>query len=41
MFSEREQHITAFSQGAHSVIVSIAYRGQLAVDIPDGQRTLE
>jgi hypothetical protein len=36
MFSEREQRITAFKQGADSVIVSIAYRGQLAVDIPDG-----
>jgi hypothetical protein len=36
MFSEREQRITAFKQGADSIIVSIAYRGQLAVDIPDG-----
>jgi hypothetical protein len=36
MFSEREQRITAFEQGADSVIVSIGYRGQLAVDIPDG-----
>lgn len=38
MFSEREQRITALKQGADSVIVSIAYRGQLAVDIPDGPR---
>ncbi len=38
MFSEREQRITAVKQGADSVIVSIAYRGQLAVDIPDGPR---
>ena len=38
MFSEREQRITAIKQGADSVIVSIAYRGQLAVDIPDGPR---
>jgi len=36
MFSEREQRITAVKQGADSVIVSIGYRGQLAVDIPDG-----
>jgi hypothetical protein len=38
MFSEREQSITAFKQSADSVTVSIAYRGQLAVDIPDGPR---
>ena len=38
MFSEREQRITAIKQGADSVIVSIAYRGRLAVDIPDGPR---
>jgi hypothetical protein len=38
LFSEREQRITALKQGADSVIVSIAYRGQLAVDIPDGPR---
>ena len=38
IFSEREQRITAIKQGADSVIVSIAYRGQLAVDIPDGPR---
>lgn len=38
MFSEREQRITAFKQGADSITVSIAYRGQLAVDIPDGPR---
>jgi ketosteroid isomerase-like protein len=38
MFSEREQRITAFKQSADSVIVSIAYRGRLAVDIPDGPR---
>ena len=36
MFSEREQRITAIKQGAESVIVTIAYRGQLAVDIPGG-----
>jgi hypothetical protein len=39
MFSEREQRITAIKPDADSVIVSIAYRGQLAVDIPDGPRT--
>jgi hypothetical protein len=36
MFSEREQRITAVKQGADSVIVSIGYRGKLAMDIPDG-----
>lgn len=36
MFSEREQRITAFNHGANSVVVSIAYRGKLAVNIPDG-----
>jgi hypothetical protein len=36
MFSERELRITAFKSGTDSVIVSIAYRGVLAVDIPDG-----
>jgi hypothetical protein len=38
MFSEREQRITSLKQIADSIIVSIAYRGQLAVDIPDGPR---
>ena len=38
IFSEREQRVTAMKHGADSVIVSIAYRGQLAVDIPDGPR---
>jgi len=38
MFSEREQRITAIKPGAESIIVTIAYRGQLAVDIPDGPR---
>lgn len=38
MFSEREQRITGSKQDADSVIVSIAYRGKLAVDIPDGPR---
>ena len=36
MFSEREQRITSIKHNADSVIVSIVYRGQLAVDIPDG-----
>ena len=36
LFSDREQRITAFKRDADSVIVSIAYRGQFAVDIPDG-----
>ena len=38
IFSEREQRITAIKQGADYVTVVIAYRGQLAVDIPDGPR---
>lgn len=38
MFSEREQRITSIAQRDDSVIVSIAYRGQLAVDIPNGPR---
>ncbi|WP_338762859.1 nuclear transport factor 2 family protein [Massilia sp. METH4] len=36
MFSEREQRITAVKESQAAVIVSIAYRGMLAVDIPDG-----
>lgn len=38
MFSEREQRVTSLKQSADSIVVSIAYRGQLAVDIPDGPR---
>lgn len=38
MFSEREQRITSIEQSDDSVIVSIAYRGQLAADIPNGPR---
>ena len=38
IFSEREQRITAVKHGADYVTVGIAYRGQLAVDIPDGPR---
>lgn len=38
MFSEREQRINSIEQSDDSVIVRIAYRGQLAVDIPDGPR---
>lgn len=36
MFSEREQRVTAFKHGLDSVTAQIAYRGRLAVDIPDG-----
>lgn len=39
LFSEREQRITSLEQNAGSITVSIAYRGQLAVDIPDGPRS--
>jgi hypothetical protein len=38
LFSQREQRITAVKEGANQVAVSIAYRGELAVDIPDGPR---
>lgn len=38
LFAEREQRITSLKQSADSITVSIAYRGQLAVDIPDGPR---
>lgn len=38
MFSEREQRITALEPGDGSIIASIAYRGRLSTDIPDGPR---
>ncbi|MES2760121.1 MAG: nuclear transport factor 2 family protein [Pseudomonadota bacterium] len=38
VFSEREQRITAIEHGEGSVITGIAYRGKLAVDVPDGPR---
>lgn len=38
MFSEREQRVKALRQGRGSIIADIAYRGRLAVDIPDGPR---
>jgi hypothetical protein len=38
MFSQREQRITSLKQSGNSVIVSIAYRGQLAIDILNGPR---
>ncbi|MBN8714480.1 MAG: nuclear transport factor 2 family protein [Xanthomonadales bacterium] len=36
LFSEREQHITKLTLGQDSAVVDIAYRGQLAADIPGG-----
>lgn len=36
LFSEREQRITCLECDEHSAIADIAYRGRLAVDIPDG-----
>jgi len=36
LFSEREQRITGLEFGYDSVIATIAYRGTLAVDIPNG-----
>lgn len=39
LFSEREQRITKLSINEDSAIAEIAYRGTLAVDIPDGPST--
>jgi len=36
LFSEREQTIVSVREDGESTIVDIAYRGRLAVDIPDG-----
>jgi hypothetical protein len=37
MFSEREQRILSITPGdEHSAMVDIAYRGTLAMDVPDG-----
>lgn len=36
LFSEREQRITDMEFGHDSVVATIAYRGKLAADIPDG-----
>lgn len=36
LFSEREQRITKLTINEDSAIADIAYRGTLAVDIPDG-----
>jgi len=36
LFSEREQRITALEFGDDAAIATIAYRGRLAVDVPDG-----
>ena len=36
LFSEREQRITNLTFNSDSVIADIAYRGKLAIDIPDG-----
>lgn len=36
LFSEREQRITKLTINQDSAIADIAYRGTLAVDIPDG-----
>ena len=38
MFSEREQRIVGMREDGDTAIVSIEYRGRLAVDIPDGPR---
>lgn len=38
LFSERAQRIVALEQGDGSIRASIAYRGRLSVDIPDGPR---
>jgi steroid delta-isomerase-like uncharacterized protein len=36
LFSEREQRITKLTAGEESVVADIAYRGRLAVDMPNG-----
>lgn len=36
MFSEREQRVTKLTVSRESVVADIAYRGRLAVDIPNG-----
>lgn len=36
MFSEREQRVTGVTIQPQSTVVDIAYRGRLAVDVPDG-----
>jgi ketosteroid isomerase-like protein len=36
LFSEREQRITGLRLGHDSAVAGIAYRGRLAIDIPDG-----
>ena len=36
LFSEREQRITELKLGQGTAIASIAYRGRLAADIPNG-----
>src|SRR4051794_39586541 len=36
LFSEREQRITALEPSNDSIIASIAYRGRLSADIPNG-----
>jgi hypothetical protein len=38
LFSEREQRITALEPNEGSIIASIAYRGRLSADIPNGPR---
>lgn len=38
LFSEREQRLTAIESREGALIASIAYRGRLAADIPDGPR---
>jgi ketosteroid isomerase-like protein len=39
LFSEREQRITAVEPSEGAIIASIAYRGRLAADIPNGPGT--
>jgi ketosteroid isomerase-like protein len=38
MFSEREQRITSAEQVDGAIVIGVAYRARLAVDIPDGPR---
>ena len=38
LFAEREQRVTRWDVGGDSAVIDIAFRGLLAVDIPDGPR---
>ncbi|HZX79921.1 MAG TPA: nuclear transport factor 2 family protein [Lysobacter sp.] len=41
LFSEREQRVTTLTIEQNRAVAAVAYRGRLAVDIPDGPRAGE